>query len=123
MDTDDLAAAARIARAAVGIGAEVPARTYPVRRLDRDASYVLVLLGLPGAPGWIAAVDAAAQDVMTWAANPSGASTVPAADEALDLVWQPGSASRSPLYPLHRVNTPDGPRFLDLAGKLHKDLK
>lgn len=123
MDTDDFAAAARIARAALGIDANMAARTYPVRRLDRDASYVLVLLGLPGAPGWIAAVDAAAQDVMSWAANPSGASTVPAADEALDLVWQPGRASRSPLYPLRRVNTPDGPRFLDLAGKLHVDLR
>lgn len=124
----DLDAAVRLARQAVGAPDDLPARTTRVRRLDRDAAYVLVDLGAPGSPGWVAAVDPLHDDVMAWAVNASGESTVPtvptvpampAADAVADYVWWVGGPSRSPLYPLARVQTPDGDRFLDHGGRLH----
>lgn len=127
MNQADLDAAADLARAAVGAADDVPVETLPVRRLDRDASYVLVRLGHPGQPGWIAAVDPHAGDVMTWAGNASGGSTVPAMDEVTvdaerELVWRPSAQSRSPLYPLLRVVTADGERFVDLSGTVSPGL-
>ena len=130
MDQADLDAAAALARAAVGAADDVPVEALPVRRLDRDASYVLVRLGRPGEPGWIAAVDPAAADVMTWASNPSGASTVPGGEPGevagpgvdRELVWRPSAQSRSPLYPLLRLVTPEGERFVDLAGTVSTRL-
>ena len=79
MNSADLATAVELARAAAGVGAGTPASTVVVRRLDRDGEYVLVQLGAPGSAGWIAAVNVADNDVMSWAANPSGESTVPEA--------------------------------------------
>jgi hypothetical protein len=122
----DLDRAVTLARATIGLAENVPAQAHAVRRLDRTASYVLVQLGEPGEPGWVAAVDPDAGEVMTWAANPSGASHRPERPAAYgaapaELVYRPGLASRSPLYPLLRVETSEGPRFVDLGGREHLD--
>lgn len=101
MDETLVAHAVRLTRTAVGAGEDVPARADVVRRLDRPTQYVLVLLGAPGTPGWVAAVDPAADDVMTWAAVARAAATVPPGDG--ELVWGPAAGSRSPLYPLRVV--------------------
>lgn len=125
----DLAAAVTLARQAVGAPDDLPARATRVRRLDRDAAYVLVDLGAPGSPGWVAAVDPLHDDVMVWAVNSSGQPTapVPPADAAgreppAEYVWAPSALSRSPLYPLLRIATDDGERYVDLAGVVHADL-
>ncbi len=128
MRTEDVDAAVALARATVGADAHLPASGIPVRRLDRDAEYVLVLLGRPGEPGWVAAVDPAHDEVMTWAANPSGESTAPGLPEAdrpageTEWVWRPSALSRSPLYPLLRIATETGEVFVDLSGTMHASL-
>jgi hypothetical protein len=128
MDQADLDTAAALARAAVGAADDVPAETVPVRRLDRDASYVLVRLGRPGEAGWVAAVDPLASDVMTWARNESGASTVPTEDPEYEgvldreLVWRPSAQSRSPLYPLLRLVKSGGEVFIDVAGTVATEV-
>lgn len=122
MKDSDLEAAIVLARATVGADESVPAKTFPVRRLDRDSTYVLVQLGQPDEPGWLAAVDIDQRDVMTWAENESGESTVPtrrapdlSSGEA-ELVWRPSRSSPSPLYPLLRISNDEGEWFIDLAG-------
>ena len=122
MGPDDLATAAELAREAVGADARVPVSTIVVHRLDRDADYVLVQLGRAGEAGWVAAVDVAGRDVMSWAVNPSGEPTAPAASAGGDFVWRPSAVSRSPLYPLLRTTTAEGTRYVDLAGTVHTEL-
>jgi hypothetical protein len=122
-----ISGAVTLARQAVGAPDDLPASADVVRRLDRDGKYVLVRLGRPDGPGWIAAVDPVSQDVMTWAANPSGSTTVPdrpddAPEGDTELVWSPGTRSRSPLYPLLRIAAAGGDRFIDLAGLVHLSL-
>ncbi len=123
-----MAAAVALARATVGVDESVPATTFPVRRLDRDTTYVLVQIGRLHEPGWSVAVDVDRHEVMTWAANASGESTVPtqrppdlSSGEA-EWVWRPSRSSASPLYPLLRVSTDDGERFIDLAGVVSTTL-
>lgn len=124
----DLDAAVALARAAVGAQEALPADAWPVRRLDRDAYYVLVRLARAGEPGWLAAVDPGTGDVMTWAANMTGSTTVPALPPNLEvvgnreLVWRPSLQSRSPLYPLLRLETSRGQVFVDLSGRICSDL-
>jgi hypothetical protein len=102
---------------------DLPADAWPVQRLDREASYVLVRLGEAGESGWLAAVDPATSTVMTWAKT-AGATTVPSPPPAMkevedrELVWQPSAQTRSPLYPLLRLTTRKGPLFVDLSGKV-----
>ena len=127
MNTADLATAVELARGAVGVDAQTPATAVAVRRLDRDAEYALVHLGRTGAAGWIAAVNVADSDVMSWAVNPSGESTVPALGPAergtaTEYVWRPSAVSRSPLYPLLRLETDAGERFVDLSGRSFTEL-
>ena len=117
-----VARAIGIARTTIGVSAEAPARAVQVRRLDRDGAYVIVYLGQPNQPGWIAAVDLGTDDVMSWADNRSGASTlpeVPADADHAEYVWAPGVASRSPLYPLLLVSTGDVHQLRDLSGGSH----
>ena len=128
MEDSDVEAAVALARATVGVDESVPAKTFPVRRLDRDSTYVVVQLGQPDEPGWVAAVDVDQQDVMTWATNESGASTVPtsrppslASGEA-EWVWRPSRSSPSPLYPSLRISNDEGEWFVDLAGAMSTTL-
>lgn len=120
----DLSTAVTLARQAVGAPDDLPARATRVRRLDRDAAYVLVDLGAPGTSGWVAAVDPVHDDVMGWAVNRSGQPTAPAlpADGTAEYVWAPSAISRSPLYPLLRIATDAGERYVDLAGHVHESL-
>jgi len=105
-----------------------PAVFVPVRKLDRDAKYVLVRLGRPGEAGWVAAIDPAQDEFMTWAANPSGESTAPtgsASDRSggeVEWVWRPSAYSKSPLYPILRITTETGELFVDLAGAVYDTL-
>lgn len=123
MEDREIASAVELAREAARAGPDVVATTLVVHRMDTGAEYVLVQLGAPGEPGWVAAVDPAADDVMSWAANPSGAPTVPAATASrADYVWAPTAVSPSPLYPLLRLETPCGRQYLDIAGVLHDSL-
>lgn len=122
MTEAEVARAIDIARATVGTGPETPSRAARIRRLDRDASYVLVYLGQPDQPGWIAAVEPDTGDVMSWADNRSGASTLPDLPSHTgdaEYVWAPSTASRSPLYPLVLFTTDGGRRLRDLAGNTH----
>lgn len=125
----DLIAATALARQAVGAPDDLPARAVRVRRLDRDAGYVLVDLGAPGTSGWVAAVDPVHDDVMVWAVNASGQPTAPVLpadaagrEPAAEYVWAPSALSRSPLYPLLRIATDAGERYVDLAGVVHEGL-
>jgi hypothetical protein len=128
MEEGDLEAAVALARAAVGVDESVPAKTFPVRRLDRDSTYVLVQLGQPEQPGWVVAVDVDHRDVMTWAANASGESTVPTsrppalAPGKAEWVWRPSRSSASPLYPLLRIASDEGESFIDLDGTVSTTL-
>lgn len=128
MRSRDITDAIALARATVGAAEDVPAVPLPVRRLDRDAEYVLVQLGHPGEPGWVAAIDPAHDEVMTWAANPSGEPTAPtraASDRPrgeVEWVWRPSAHSRSPLYPLLHITTETGELFIDLAGAVYDTL-
>ena len=128
MEDSDVEAAVELARATVGVDESVPAEVFPVRRLDRDNTYVLVQLGRPGEPGWVAAVDLDHSDVMTWAANASGESTIPTqrppelASGDTELVWRPSRSSPSPLYPLLRISNDEGEWFIDLAGEVSTTL-
>ncbi len=123
-----MAAAVALARATVGVDESLPATTFPVRRLDRDSTYALVQIGAPGEPGWVVAVDVDQGEVMTWAANATGAPTVPTrrppdlSEAGAEWVWRPSRSSASPLYPLLRVSTEDGERFIDLAGVVSTTL-
>ena len=128
MKSADITAAIALARATVGAADDVPAVFFRVRRLDRDAEYVLVQLGHPGKPGWLAAIDPAQDEVMTWAANPSGESTAPTRSDSdrsggeVEWVWRPSAYSRSPLYPILRITTETGELFVDLAGAVYDTL-
>lgn len=128
MKDTDVDAAVALARATVGVDESVPARTFPVRRLDRDGTYALVQLGEPEKPGWVVAVDVEQGDVMTWAANESGESTAPtrappelSSGEA-EWVWRPSRLSPSPLYPLLRITNDEGELFIDLSGAVSTTL-
>ena len=128
MEDRDVEAAVALARATVGVDESVPAEAFPVRRLDCDNTYVLVQLGQSGEPGWVAAVDVDHGDVMTWAANATGESTIPThrpptlSEREAELVWRPSRSSPSPLYPLLRVSNDEGEWFIDLAGDVSTTL-
>ena len=128
MKRADIPIAIALARENVGASDALPATAILVRRLDRDAEYVLVQLGAPGEPGWVAAVDPAHDDVMSCAANPSRRSTAPAAPGSgltrgeVEWVWRPSAHSLSPLYPLLRITTDAGEQFVDLAGVVYDSL-
>lgn len=115
----DLARAVELAREATGADREVPADAVVVHRPDRTDDYALVTIGRAGESGWVAAVDPAGGEVMSWAENPSGEPTVPPLTGPADgYVWAPGVRSRSPLYPLLRTSGPDGEHYVDLAGRV-----
>ena len=128
MEDRDVEVAVQLARATVGVDESVPAEAFPVRRLDRDSRYALVQVGRPRESGWVVAVDVDQSDVMTWAVNASGESTIPterppelSSGEA-ELVWRPSRSSQSPLYPLLRISNDEGEWFIDLAGEVSTTL-
>jgi hypothetical protein len=115
------------ARAALGADPGTPGRSWLVRRLDRaGADYHLVVLGPIGATSGLAAVDLAGE--VTISARLPGMvehltideatvrATVGNADSSPELVYAPSDHTRSPLYPVWRVSTPDGLHYVDLQG-------
>lgn len=110
------------------------AAAHLVERLDRpDARYYLVLFGPPLASSAVAAVDAATGGVMS-AARLSGKGPHLSVDAAqaqriaalpgarLRLVWQPCTASLSPLYPLWEASDAAATVFVDQRGKRWQTL-
>jgi hypothetical protein len=129
------AAAIATARAATDLGDEVPARAWPVRRLDRpDESYYLVLFGDDDATVAVATVAADGGSVQSTATlrGETGHLTLDAAraralaganEEAeVALVWRPSRASRSPFYPLWEVTGEARPVYVDHAGTVWDEL-
>jgi hypothetical protein len=129
------AASIATARAAIGLGEEIPVRAWPVRRLDRpDGSYYLVLFGDDDATVAVATVSADGRSVQSTAtlrgetghlAIGAAAARVAAgadADAPAALVWRPCRASRSPFYPLWEVAGEPGPVYVDHAGAVWEQL-
>lgn len=118
-DGADVTRAVQAARVIVGAPPDAVAVWRVVTRLDpgRDP-YLLVGLS-SGTSGWVVAVSGVGE-VTSWAVDPDGAHAWwTAVDD--ELVWAPGSWSRSPLYPLRRVrrsSSADGPgELLDHLGE------
>lgn len=100
---------------AVGAPAGSAFSCRSVTRLDPGRRpYLLVGLSAPGS-GWVAAVS---QDgvVQGWAVDPAGARAWWAEVDG-ELVWAPGSWSRSSLYPLRRCVRDGQAVLLDHEGR------
>lgn len=113
MDDSEATRAVDAARVAVGAPADAPVAWRPVTRLDGRPPYLLVGLGGAGS-GWVAAVTPHGE-VRGWAADPAGARAW-WADADGELVWAPGSWSRSALFPLRRVERDGEVVLLDHEG-------
>lgn len=115
MREDEVARAVAAARDAVGAPADAVAAWRLVDRLDPGRPpYLLVGLGL-GESGRVVAVggDGAVRQT---ASDPAGVDAW-WASAAGDLVWAPGSGSRSPLYPLVRTRESGEVVLRDHAGE------
>jgi hypothetical protein len=111
MNDAEVARAVEAVRAIVAAPADAESVWRHVTRLDGRPPYLLVGISA-GRAGWVGAVSYDGE-VRGWAADEEGARAwwTHGTDE---LVWAPGSWSRSPLYPLRR--TTDG-RLLDHRGE------
>jgi hypothetical protein len=114
MSESDVVRAVEAARTAVGAPADAEASWRWVVRLDAGTGRYLLVGLSAGESGWVAAVSADG-DVRSWAADPAGARAWWTEVEG-ELVWAPGSWSRSPLYPLRRVTRAEGTVLLDHEG-------
>jgi hypothetical protein len=114
--TPEEARAVETARASVGAGSTAEAASRRVIRLDAGREpYFLVGVSV-GERGWVVAVSADGAEARQVGQDPAGARSwwVHASGE---LVWAPGSWSRSPLYPLRRVTEGDRVVLLDHLGR------
>jgi hypothetical protein len=97
-------------------------------------AYYLLVFGEAGATIGLAAVDASTGEVSHWATLP-GAAAHPLLDErtaieragargsrSAELVWASSPASRSPLYPLWRIQTGDKTVYVDQHGTVWPSL-
>ena len=118
------------ARAALGVAPAERAEALLVERLDRpDEAYYLVLFGPEPATSAVATVDASTGRVTSVARLSGGRPHLGVAREralqiagifdapAVELVWRPCQASRSPLYPIWRVVGATATVFVDQQGK------
>jgi hypothetical protein len=128
--------AIRLARTTTGLPPSVAGRAWRVRRLDvGGGDYWLVELGRPERAVGVAAIAARGGEVLAWAELPGGAAHLGlGAGEAARLagaagnvepvlVWAPGAASRSLLYPLWMVSGPAGTRYVDQQGRVHETTR
>jgi hypothetical protein len=130
------AQAIALSRARTGIDERVAARAWLVRRVDRpgEAYYLVVFCTDTGSVA-VATVDAATSEVGT-TARLSGRSRHLRIDAAkalkiadapeeseIELVWAPGKASRSPLYPVWQVAGPSGPVYVTHRGEVVEGLQ
>jgi hypothetical protein len=130
------AAAIALARARTGVEEDVAARAWPVHRLDRagDTYYLVVFCNDIGSVA-VATVDAETSEVGTTARLPgrsrhlridaAQARAIAGAQEESEtrLVWAPGNASRSPLYPLWQVVGPSGLVYVTHSGEVVRELQ
>lgn len=114
------------AKTKLGIRESTPGRAWRVGCLDRPSeAYYLVELGDSNAAVGIAIVDTDTGEVGVYA-NLPGVRAHIAVDAQLAielaaegasaqayLIWMPCSASKSPLYPLWEVRTPNGVKYVD----------
>lgn len=130
------AQAVQLSRAQTGIDEHVEARAWLVRRVDRPGgAYYLVVFGNDTGSIAAATVDATTSEVGTTARLPGRSPHVridaaqareiaDAPEEAeTELVWAPGKASRSPLYPVWQVVGPSGPVYVTHRGEVLKGLQ
>ncbi len=131
----DLERAIASARRELGVGPEVEARAWFVRRIDAPASnYILVVLGEESAAVAAAAVTADATEVALSVRLPGTAPYVRVDerrarellgldDQAnIEMVWRPSSASRSPLQTLWEGRGPHGVAYVDMLGRRWHEL-
>jgi hypothetical protein len=101
MDDAEVSRAVDAAREAVGAPVDAEFAWRRVTRLDPGRPAYL-LVGLSAGPtGWVVSVSAAGV-VQGWGVDPAGARAWWAQVDD-ELVWAPGSWSRSALYPLRRT--------------------
>jgi len=113
---DSASRAVDAAREAVGAPLDARVAWRRVTRLDPGrAPYVLVGLSA-GTTGWVASVSEGGV-VQGWAIDPDGAGAWWALADG-ELVWAPGSWSRSALYPLRRTVRDGETVLLDHEGRL-----
>lgn len=127
------------ARQQLEVDDEIPGRAWHVRWIDRPHdAYYLVEFGQDAAVA-VAIVGVAKGDVRS-SARLSGEGRHLAIDEQsaktragvtnaesdqhvqAELVWQPGPASQSPLYPIWRVRAPHRTRYVDQQGRVWDEL-
>ena len=114
MSESEVVRAVEAARTAVGAPPDAEVSWRWVVRLDPGAGRYLLVGLSAGESGRVAAVSADG-DVRGWAEDPAGARAWWTEVEG-ELVWAPGSWSRSPLYPLRRVTRAEGTVLLDHEG-------
>lgn len=107
--------AVEAARVAVDAPADAQAVWRVVTRLDAGRPRYLLVGITSGQAGWVAAVSLDGQ-VQGYAADPAGAQAW-WAGVSEELVWAPGSSSRSPLCPLRRSVAGGQVIFLDHLGQ------
>ncbi|MDL9978531.1 hypothetical protein [Microbacterium candidum] len=110
---DDVRALLAAARQAAGAEDAAPLAWRRVERADGQPWYLLVGVG-SGYSGRVVAVGQDAE-VRVMASDPAGANAW-WVDAEGDLVWAPGSSSRSPLYPLRRVGVGGEVVYRDVDG-------
>jgi hypothetical protein len=124
-----------IARAAAALGTTDPATALRVERPDQiGRDYYLVTFGPEAATTAVAAVEAGSGVVMSSAklagqrphltVTRQRALEIAAAGSGAEakLVWQPGAASRSALYPIWKVSGPGGTVYVDQQERSWTDL-
>ena len=123
------------ARAKVNADANVPARAWLVRRLDRpDEFYYLVVLGEVHAAVAVVIVGADRGEIQNWATLPGqnphlaieeGEAIERAGlspDVKAELVWKPCRSSYSPLYPLSEIRAATRTVYVDQQGGVWPNL-
>lgn len=124
------------ARKSLDIPAQVTARAFRVRRLDRpQAGYYLVLFGEDDATIGVATLDAGSGEAMSSAQLPgrgphisiNQAQAVDLAgmgkDAHAEMVWKPCRATRSLLYPLWEIHDGTKTVFVDQQGTVWQELE
>jgi hypothetical protein len=125
------------ARIGLGIAQTVEAQAHRVRHLLRqNDDYYLVIFGEQNYAVAVAIVRINSGEIANSAQLPGrGPHLTVSASQALalaglnehagsqiELVWQPCRASRSPLYPIWKIQTPEGEVYVDQQGNTWQNL-
>jgi hypothetical protein len=125
-----------LARGPTGVSETVAASASLVRRVDRPGSgYYLVVFSNDTGALAVATVDAATSEIGTMARLPGRSPhlRIDAAkaralanapeESGAELVWAPGNASRSPLYPVWQIDGPSGRVYVTHRGEVVTQLQ